>query len=73
MANFDKIKGRTVPFRSDSAFVKEMRDLSKFRYMKNLEKKQPTDAEMIRLLRKTNGFQLSKEELRTKRRKEDVF
>lgn len=70
--NINKIKNRTGIFRSDINFIKEMRENAKFRYFKNLEKKQPSDAEMTRLLMRTNGWKISKEELRLKPRKENL-
>ncbi len=64
-------KNRTQHMRSDSEFLREMRELAKFRYLKNLETKQPTDAEMTRLLRRTNAWKQSLIELRTKPRREN--
>jgi len=57
--------------RNDPEFIKEMKELAKFRYMKNLENKEPSLSEMTRLLRKTNGWKMGVFELKTKPRKED--
>jgi len=70
MANMNN-KNRTKLLRSDPNFVKEMRDLAKFRYFKNLEKKEPTDAEMTRLLMRTDAWQRAQLELRNKPRREN--
>ena len=71
MANMNKRK-RTVVGRSDSDFVKEMKDLAKFRYMKNLENTEPSLAEMQRLLGRTEGMKISREELMKKPRRENI-
>jgi len=66
------MKNRSVPFRSDCGFVKEMRELAKLRYLKNLELKEPTDAEMTRLARRTDSWKSLVQELKIKPRKENV-
>ena len=71
MANMNN-KNKTKPFRSDPSFVKEIRELAKFRYFKNLEKKQPTDAEMTRLIMRTNSWKNAAFELKTKPRRENT-
>ena len=71
MANMNK-KNRTKPFRSDPEFVREMRELAKFRYFKNLEKKEPTDAEMTRLMMRTESWKKALFELKTKPRRENI-
>lgn len=71
MANMNNRKKTNVG-RSDSNFINEMRELAKFRFIKNLEKKMPTDAEMTRLLRRTQGYRISIEELKKKPRKENI-
>ena len=58
--------------RTDPDFIKEMKELAKFRYVKNLEKKEPSTAEMTRLLRRTDAWNQAKFELKTKPRKEDI-
>ena len=58
--------------RTDPDFIKEMKELAKFRYLKNLEKKEPSAAEMTRLLRRTDAWKLAQFELRTKPRREDA-
>ena len=72
MADINKFKKRTVIFRSDPNFVKEIRELAKIRYMKNLEIKEPTDAEMTRLIRRTDSWNKTLFELKTKPRKENL-
>ena len=69
MANMNN-KNRTKLLRSDPNFVKEMRQLAKFRYFQNLEKKEPTDAEMTRLLMRTDSWKKACFELKTKPRRE---
>ena len=54
--------------RTDPEFVKEMKELAKFRYMKNLENKEPSNSEMTRLLRKTDAWKNVLWELKTKPR-----
>lgn len=66
------MKKRSVPFRSDCEFVKEMRELAKLRYVKNLELKEPTDSEMTRLLRRTDSWKNLVQELKIKPRKENI-
>ncbi len=58
--------------RVDTNFLKDMKSLAKFRYFKNLEKKEPTFPEMTRLLKKTDGWKQSQFELKTKPRKENT-
>jgi len=71
MANMNN-KNRTKLLRSDPNFVKEMRELAKFRYFKNLEKKEPTDAEMTRLLMRTDAWKRAQLELKSKPRRENT-
>ena len=54
--------------RTDPEFIKEMKELAKFRYMKNLENKEPSNSEMTRLLRKTDAWKNVVWELKTKPR-----
>lgn len=56
----------------DSDFEVEMRKLAKQRYFSNLAKKEPSLAEMTRLLRRTRGYKTSLFELQTKPKKEDI-
>jgi hypothetical protein len=56
----------------DIDFKKEMRELAKFRYFKNLEKKEPSLPEMTRLVRRCPGWKSIIFDLRTKPRKENV-
>lgn len=65
-------KKKSEIVRVDPDFIKEMRELSKFRYFKNLEKRQPSDAEMTRLLRRTEAWKQAQLELRFKPRREDI-
>ena len=71
MANMNK-KNRTKLLRSDPKFAKEIKELAKFRYFKNLEKKEPTSAEMTRLLMRTASWKNAMFELRTKPRRENT-
>ena len=60
------------PQRIDSEFEKEMRQVARIRLEKNLAKLNPRDlslAEMTRLLRRTNGYKISLEELKSKPKK----
>ena len=66
------IKDRTRIIRADPEFIKEMKELAKFRYFKNLEKKEPTSAEMMRLLRRTEAWKQAQMELRLKPRRENI-
>ena len=61
--------------RLDQEFIKEMKTLAKMRYLKNLAKKEPSFREMTNLLRRTQGYKQSVEELKTKpkRKNEKVF
>lgn len=58
--------------RVDPGFIKEMKELAKFRYLKNLEKKEPSTSEMTRLLRRTDGWKQAQLELKNKPRRENV-
>ena len=62
---------KTTLQRVDIDLAKEMRELAKLRYFKNLAKKEPSFAEMTKLLRRTNGWNICKEELKTKPKRED--
>jgi len=66
------IKERTRIARVDPDFIKEMKELAKFRYLRNLEKKEPSSAEMTRLLRRTDAWKQAQMELRLKPRKENL-
>lgn len=55
----------------DSEFQKEMRELAKFRYFKNLSKKEPSLPKMTRLLRRTDGYKQSMLELKNKPERDD--
>jgi hypothetical protein len=60
------------PQRIDADFEHEMRAIARIRLDRNLANLSPRDlslAEMTRLLRKTNGYQISLEELKTKPKK----
>lgn len=71
MANMSKKRTSDI-IRADVNFIKEMRELAKFRYMKNLEKKEPTTSEMTRLLRRTDAWKNAQLELRSKPRRENL-
>ena len=70
MANMNN-KNKTKLLRSDPNFAKEMKELAKFRYFKNLEKKEPTSAEMTRLLMRTDSWKRAQLELKNKPRREN--
>lgn len=60
------------PQRIDPDFEKEMRAIARIRLEKNLAQLKPSEislAEMTRLLRRTQGYQISLEELKTKPKK----
>ena len=67
------VKGTYTTTKADRDFIKEMKELAKFRYFNNLAKKEPSITEMTRLLRRTTGYQQSKFELKTKPKKEDTY
>jgi len=71
MANMSK-KRRTVVGRSDVNFVKEMKELAKFRFMKNLEIKLPTVQDMQKLAMRTESWKGVKFELQSKPRRENI-
>lgn len=58
--------------RVDPQFLKEMKNLAKFRYIQNLEKKEPTTSEITNLAMRTDAWKQMQWELRTKPRKEDI-
>jgi len=65
-------KKNASPQRLDSEFIREMKELAKIRYLKNLATKEPSFSEMTHLLRRTQGWNLSKEELKLKPKKESL-
>jgi len=56
----------------DAEFMKEMQDLAKQRYFKNLAKKLPSLPEMTRLLRRSPAWNNVVFDLRTKPKREDA-
>lgn len=68
MADFNKIRNKTRPERIDQETIKELRDLAKFRYMKQLDKKELKFPEMTRIMRRTDSWRGVVFELKTKRR-----
>jgi len=64
-------KRKSIIQRNDPGFVKEMKELAKLRYFSNLAKKEPSLAEMTELLRRTQGWNLCKQELKTKPKREN--
>ncbi len=70
MAKTDNEKNRTFPQRVDPEFIKEMKELAKFRYFKNLEKKEPKFPDMTKLIRRTDSWKNVIFELKTKPRGE---
>ena len=57
----------------DSNFAKELREIAKLRYVKNLEKKEPRLPEMTRLVYRQPEFKQILEKLKTYPRKEDLW
>ena len=58
--------------RSFDPFKKELESLSKERFIKGLSKEKPSISEMQELLMRSDGFKMSKEELKRKPKKEDL-
>lgn len=56
----------------DADLAKELKELAKQRYIKNLAKREPSMPEITRLLRRTKGWELSKTELKIKPKREDI-
>ena len=70
------IKRNSRPQRIDKDFEKDMREIAKIRLIKGLAKFNPNNLsmpEMTKLLRRTQGYKFSLEELKTKPRKEDLI
>lgn len=65
-------KNITKPTRVDQEFEREMRELAKIRYLKNLDKKLPSSADMTKLLRRTDAWNQCVFELKTKPRRENI-
>jgi hypothetical protein len=62
--------------RIDLDFEKDMREIAKIRLNKGLAKFHPSEIsvpEMTKLLRRTQGYQLSLNELKTKPKKENLI
>jgi|TARA_Y100000034_G_scaffold134812_1_gene204399 hypothetical protein len=66
-----KIKNRTRPERLDQGFRREIKDLAKFRYMKNLDRKELSFPEMSKIMRRTDSWRGVVFELKTKPKKEE--
>jgi hypothetical protein len=63
------MKGNSKPSRIDPSLEKSMREVAKIRLQKGLADLKPKEVsvrEMTRLLTRTEGFQLSLNELKTK-------
>lgn len=61
--------------RIDMEFEKDMREMAKMRLLKGLASFRPKEvsiAEMTKLLRRTQGYQISLNEMRTKPKKENL-
>lgn len=71
MTNTSKTRKSDV-IRTDRQFIKEMKEMAKFRYIKNLEKKEPTSSEMTRLLMRTEAWKQVQWELKSKPRRENL-
>jgi len=68
-------KLNSKPLRIDPKFEQDMKAIARIRLDKGLAKFNVRDLsprEMTRLLRNTNGYKLSLQELKTKPRKEDI-
>ena len=72
MADRNKSKTYTTE-KIDVDFKREMKELAKFRYFKNLAKKEPSLPEMTRLLRRTDGYKTSIFELKTKTKRDETI
>jgi len=62
--------------RIDMDFEKDMREMAKCRLLKGLANFRPKEvsiAEMTKLLRRTQGYQISLNELKTKPKKENLI
>jgi len=69
-------KKKTTPQRIDKDFEKDMKEIAKVRLLKGLAKFNPRNLsmpEMTKLLRRTQGYKFSLEELKNKPRKEDLL
>ena len=73
MANMDKKKSWGVNQRIDPMFNEQLKELAKFRYFKNLAKKEPTPKEMTKLIRRTDSWKNVIFELKTRPKKEDLL
>ena len=60
-----------VTAKIDAELQREMRELAKFRYMKNLSKTEPSLPKMTKLWRRTDGYKQSIFELKTKTEKDN--
>jgi|TARA_Y100000296_G_scaffold45780_1_gene52459 alcohol dehydrogenase class IV len=63
------------PTRINMEFEKDMRKIAQIRFQKGLAKFNPKElgtSEMTKLLRRTKGYQISLEELKTKPKKENI-
>jgi hypothetical protein len=69
MGNSGKTRKSEI-IRADPNFIKELREIAKHRYFKNLEMKEPPLSEMTRLLMRTESWKTAIWELRTKKRRE---
>lgn len=71
MAKVNRKKSHKIA-RVDVDFMQDLKGLARMRYMKNLAKKEPSMAEMTRLLRRTNAYEQVKAELKLKPKREDL-
>lgn len=68
-------KKNSRPQRIDPNLERELKEIAKIRLGKGLAKLNPKELsmrEMTRLLRNTNGYKISLQELKTKPKKEDL-
>lgn len=69
------VKEKTTIMRADPNFHKDMKETAKIRFQRGLARFNQRDlgtAEMTKLLRRTQGFKMSLEELKVKPKKENV-
>lgn len=69
-------KKNSIPQRIDPVFLEEMKTIAKIRLDKGLAKFNPRDlsmVEMTKLLRRTQGYQMSLNELKIKPKRENLW
>jgi len=69
------VKSNTRPQRIDPIFEMDLKSIARIRLDKGLARLNPRElsmAEMTKLLRRTNGYKISLEELKTKPKRENL-